>query len=90
MTAKTIGGVLLVGVLAAGCAFAYVHEDYDWRDRSEAREIAREAREHAREVARGGERILLELLARLRHVETPADHAAAAIDPGAARRRKKS
>ena len=42
MTAK-IGGVLLVAVLAAGCAFAYVNEDCDWRDRSEAREIAREA-----------------------------------------------
>src|ERR1039458_5974291 len=51
MTAK-IGGVLLVAVLAAGCAFAYVNEDCDWRDRSEAREIAREAREHAREIAR--------------------------------------
>src|SRR3984885_2027290 len=30
----------------------------------------------AREVARGGEWILLELLARFRHVEAPADHAA--------------
>ena len=47
-----VGGVLILAMLAAGTAFAYVVDDSDWcwQLRSEARERAMEARQAAREA----------------------------------------